>query len=123
MKPLRILIVEDEALIAMDLENTVAHLVPATFLIEESVAATKNILDQPMDFVFLDINVTDGKTFEIAKLLQRKGTPFAFVSGNPRHDLPADLRKALFISKPYRRDQIVSVLLPVLGNYLQRQAT
>jgi two-component SAPR family response regulator len=115
MKPLRILIVEDEAIIAMDLENTVAQVVPATFLTEESVAATKNILDQPLDFVFLDINVTDGETFEIAKLLQRKGIPFAFVSGYPRHDLPAGLRKALFIPKPYRRDQIMSGLLPVLG--------
>jgi two-component SAPR family response regulator len=110
MKPLRILIVEDESLIAMDLENTVAQLVAATFLIEGSVSATKNIVEQPLDFAFLDINVTDGKTFDVAKILQRKGVPFAFVSGYSQDDLPSDLRTAPFIPKPFQRDQIESAL-------------
>jgi hypothetical protein len=54
MKRLRILIVEDQFLIAMALEATVAQFANATFPITTSVANTEKVLDQPLDFAFLD---------------------------------------------------------------------
>jgi hypothetical protein len=66
MKTLRILIVEDEPLVAMDLEAMVAKIVTATVVVEPSVAATKQVLHEAVDFAFLDVEVTNGKTFEIA---------------------------------------------------------
>ena len=44
MKTLHILIVEDEPLVAMDLEMMVTEIVTAAVVVETSVAATKEIL-------------------------------------------------------------------------------
>ena len=67
MKMLHILVVEDEPWIAMDLEMMIIEVVTATVVIERSAAAAKKGLDEILDFAFLDVDVTNGKTFEIAK--------------------------------------------------------
>jgi len=58
----------------------------------------------------LDVEVTNGKTFEIAQTLERKGVPFAFVSGSRQEELPSDLRSAPFIPKPFYPAQIERAL-------------
>jgi CheY-like chemotaxis protein len=110
MKILHILIVEDEVLVAMDLEMMVAEIVTATFVTEGSVAATKNALHQDLDFAFLDVDVTNGKTYEIAQLLERKHVPYAFVSASRQDQLPLELRGAPFIPKPFYAAQIEHAL-------------
>jgi DNA-binding LytR/AlgR family response regulator len=98
--PFRILIVEDEPLVAADLEAIVTEIVSAIIIIEASVAATKKVLHEAVDFAFLDVDVTNGKTFEIAQSLERKRVPFVFITGSPQEVLPAELRTAPFIPKP-----------------------
>lgn len=73
MKTLRVLIVEDEPLIAMDLENFVTEIVPAVAIARSSVAGAKQVLVETLDFAFLDVDVTNGKTYEIAYLLGASG--------------------------------------------------
>jgi CheY-like chemotaxis protein len=109
MKTLHILIVEDDPLVAMGLEMMVTEIVTATVVVKESVAAAKKILHDLLDFAFLDVNVTDGKTFEVAQILERKHVPFAFVSGSPQEQLPSDLRSVPFIPKPCYPAQIERV--------------
>jgi CheY-like chemotaxis protein len=115
MKILHILIVEDEMIVAMNLETMITDLVQATVVIEASVAATKKVLHEDIDFAFLDIDVTNGKTFEIANILERKHVPFVFVSGSPQDQLPFELHSAPFISKPFCAAQIQQALQPVAG--------
>jgi DNA-binding response OmpR family regulator len=67
---------------------------------------------EPLDFAFLDIEVTDGQTFEIALELRRNEVPFVFVSGARPEALPPDLRGAPFIPKPFERHLIARVLRP-----------
>jgi DNA-binding response OmpR family regulator len=80
MKTLRILIVEDDPLVSMGLEMMVTEVVTAAVMVKVSVAATKKILHEALDFAFLDVDVTNGKTFEIAQILERKHVPFAFMA-------------------------------------------
>ena len=115
MKILHILIVEDEPLIAMDLEMIIIEIVTATVVVERSVADTKKGLDEAFDFAFLDVDVTNGKTFEIANILERKHVPFVFVSGSPQEELPSDLRSVPFIPKPFHAAQIESALEAVVN--------
>jgi DNA-binding response OmpR family regulator len=79
----------------------------------ESVAGMRrnSHMDQFFDFALLDIDVTNGKTFEIARALTSKNVPFAFVTGSLKEHLPVDLGDATFIGKPFRDDQIVAVVL------------
>jgi DNA-binding LytR/AlgR family response regulator len=108
---LRILIVEDEPLVALELEMMVSDFVSAAIVVEVSVAATKKVLHQDdLDFAFLDVDVTNGKTFELAQILGRKHVPFVFVSGSPQDQLPSGLRDVPFIPKPFFRAQIERAL-------------
>jgi DNA-binding response OmpR family regulator len=115
MKTFRILIVEDEPWIAMDLETIIIELVTASVVVEPSIAATKEILHEALDFAFLDVEVTDGKTFEIAQILERKHVPFAFVSGSPQDRVPFELRSVPFIPKPFHAAQVEGALQAVLA--------
>lgn len=115
MKNLHILIVEDEPVIALDLQLIIEDIVAATFVTEASVAATKEVLHQDLDFAFLDVGVTNGKTFEIAQLLECKHVPYAFVSGSPQDQLPLELRDAAFIPKPFYAAQVEHALGAIGG--------
>jgi hypothetical protein len=57
--------------------------------------------------------VTNGKTYELAQILERKHVPYAFVSGSRKDELPPELRNAPFISKPFHQAQIESALQAV----------
>ena len=115
MKTLHILIVEDEMMVALDLEMMITELVQATVVVEASVAATKKVLHEDIDFAFLDIDVTNGKTFEIAKILERKQVPFVFISGSCQAELPFELHSAPFSPKPFCAAQIECALQAVAG--------
>jgi CheY-like chemotaxis protein len=104
MKTLHILIVEDEPLVAMDLEMMVTEIVTAAVVVEASVAATKKVLQEALDFAFLDVDVTNGKTFEVAQILERKHVPFVFISGSPQDQL-----------KPFHAAQIEHALQAVVN--------
>lgn len=96
---LKIMIVEDEPLIAMDLAQVVSEKTDADIHVVSSAAAALRVLDET-DFVFLDMNVVDGKTFELARKLSELGIPFAFISASRHCELPKDLQLKRFISKP-----------------------
>ncbi len=106
----RVLIVEDEPMVAMDLEATVREIISAEVVVVASVSGARRAMAAPLDFAFLNIEVTDGKTFEIALELQRNEVPFVFVSGSRSEALPPDLRSAPFIPKPFDRRQIERIL-------------
>jgi DNA-binding LytR/AlgR family response regulator len=102
----RVLIVEDEPMVAMDLESIVLAAIAAEVVVVASVSGAFQAMAAPLDFAILDIEVTDGKTFEIALELRRREARFVFVSGAQPEALPPDLRGAPFISKPFNRRQI-----------------
>jgi two-component SAPR family response regulator len=110
MKLLRILIAESEMSLAMDLEMMIEKIASATFVTEASVGAAKKVLHEAIDFAFLDVDVTKGKTFEIAEILDLKHVPFAFVSSSPQDQLPLELRSVPFIPKPFYAAQIERAL-------------
>jgi CheY-like chemotaxis protein len=112
---LHVLIVEDEVFSAMELEQAVTGATQAECTTRTSLAAAEAVLDRDFDFAFLDIEVTNGRTFEIAKKLARKLVPFAFVSGLQREEVPIELRQAPFISKPFRHSQIANALFDAIA--------
>lgn len=107
---MRILILEDDPCIAMDLEAIVVgegHEIVGVF---SALAEARGHLGGGFDFALLDIDVTDGKSYEIAAALLQRHVPFAFVSASRPSELPAGLRGAAFIPKPFEEATIVSSL-------------
>jgi DNA-binding response OmpR family regulator len=107
---MRILILEDDPVIAMDLQAIVegeGHEVVGVF---DSLAEAWDHLGDHFDHALLDIDVTDGKSFEIAAALIERRIPIAFVSASRPSELPVGLRGASFIPKPFEEAAIVRSL-------------
>jgi two-component SAPR family response regulator len=84
----------------LDLESIVANTVDAKVLISRSVAGAKNLIEQSIDLVLLNVDVTNGKTFEVAKILKLRQVPFVFLTALNREHIPEDLRDAPYLPKP-----------------------
>ncbi|MET0312905.1 MAG: response regulator [Hansschlegelia sp.] len=105
---MRVLIVEDEPAIALEIESIVLGRVPgAETVIAFSVQRALAAIDDGMGMAFLDVDVTDGKTYPLALELRLRNIPFVFVSGARSEDAPHGLSEATFIAKPFTAHEIV----------------
>lgn len=114
----RILIVEDDAFVALDLETIVSQESGAEVVTVASLSAAERAVDD-IDMAILDIDVVDGKTYDLARQLQRRRTPFIFVSASRRDEVPGELRAAPFIAKPYDPAAIVREVRNALAYHAQ----
>ncbi|WP_129159047.1 response regulator [Bosea sp. Tri-44] len=108
MAGIRVLIVEDDPFIAMDIESAVSEELgdDAELIVVESLSQARRAADQPLDCALLDIDVIGGKTFGIAASLRAKGTPLAFVSGSAPSEVPPELRDVRFVRKPFSANEL-----------------
>ncbi|MDQ0455594.1 response regulator [Rhizobium paknamense] len=100
---MNILIVEDEALLALELESeleSVGHQVVGHAMSSHE-ARTKIDAERP-EFAFVDVHLLDGVTgLDVGRYLAERSIPFVFVTGNVRR-LPDDFVGAIgAIEKPY----------------------
>lgn len=108
---MRILILEDDPLIALDLQFIVedeGHEVigPCASLAEARSHAGCGHAGSGIDLALLDIDLPDGKSFDLAAGLVGRGVPVSFVSASTRAELPAHLGHVAFIAKPYQHAAI-----------------
>ena len=83
--PAKILIVEDEMLVAMELEAILEDLGHAPVGIAADLADAEQLSDQPLDLALVDLNLRDGLTGpEIGKRLCERGVTVLFITANPR---------------------------------------
>ncbi|RFC62140.1 response regulator [Fulvimarina endophytica] len=109
---MRILILEDEPLIALDMEDTVRESCGADVCLAHTVAEAKSFLDEgDIDFALLDVRLEGhGNTsLPIAYHLSSKDVPFCFVS-SAVDQLPARYDKVPHVKKPFELSQLQAVL-------------
>ncbi|HYC02038.1 MAG TPA: response regulator [Azospirillaceae bacterium] len=121
---LRILVVEDEVLVAINLELlleeigcTVAATAHRVAPALETVAALGGTEDAP-DIAVLDVNIAGEMVFPVADALADRGIPFLFATGYGRAVLAgAGERHAdcPVLQKPYSRLQLATALRDALG--------
>lgn len=107
---MKILIVEDDPLIAMDLEDELSDrgFDPVW---AATVADARMILEeQAPSFAFLDMHLRTDTSFELARELRVQGVPFAFVSGNDASALPEDLQSSKILTKPISFDDLTGMI-------------
>lgn len=107
-----ILIVEDDAIIAIDFEQTVAEFGVTRVRVASSVAqALVMIAERAPDFALLDIGLSEEKSFAVAKRLAVLKIPFVFVTGYSGDKVfPPEYSGRPRLSKPFLRDELFSVL-------------
>jgi len=108
----RVLVVEDDFLIALDLES-ILQSAGCTVLgpVASEVAALALIENENPNLALLDIHLVDGNAFAIADRLATKRIPFAFLTGHSQKFLPTAHSERPMFSKPYKPDNLVRDLL------------
>lgn len=100
---LRILIVEDEMMVVLDLEDMIeemGHIVAATATRIDAALERAGNLD--IDLAILDVNVAGRMSFPVAEILRRRGIPFIFATGYGVSALPSELHGHPTLQKPFR---------------------
>lgn len=109
---MNIMIVEDEALLALELElevESAGHVVVGT---AASRKAAFDIIDGTgPDFAFVDVHLSDGPSgIDIGRRLAERNIPFVFVTGNVKR-IPEDFVGAIgAIEKPYTMNGLQNAL-------------
>jgi CheY-like chemotaxis protein len=114
---IRVLVAEDEAVIALDLGETLRSLGCVVCTTTASGAEVLDLVRQERpDVVLLDLGLVDGFAGPLATTLRTEGVPFVLMTGYPQEllDDPA-LRDAPVLRKPYMREELTHVLAQVVG--------
>lgn len=103
-----VLIVEDDELVADHLAALVRDQLGCKPCVAGKTAEALTFAGR-VDFGFLDIKVSDGLTFPLAKRLSERGVPFVFVSATDPAGVPPDLSWAPFLRKPVPPPRLLAV--------------
>jgi CheY-like chemotaxis protein len=114
----RILVVEDEFLIALDVQDALMEL-GCTVIGPAATAeqALQIIADTPPDAAVLDVRLANGDTSPIARSLHERRVPFVVLTGYERRQV-ADpvLHAAPILPKPLQRSALRRLLHDLLGS-------
>jgi len=112
---LRVLVIEDESMVAMLLEDTLAEIgcevIGIASRFDDAVAKAKSLA---FDIAILDVNLNGRKAFSIADLLAERGVAFVVATGYSAISLPASLQRAPVLQKPFRRRDLERALRAAL---------
>lgn len=101
-KAKRILIVEDELLVAMNLEDLLIEMGHEVVgLASHMSEAMEFARESDFDFAVLDINIAGTPSFPVADILRERGIPFIFTSGYGAAGLVDGYRDEIMLQKPY----------------------
>ena len=111
-----VLIVEDDATIALDLALAFGKAGCTVLGPANTVAGAFALMaDNRIDAVLLDVTLKRGElSFEVADALEALRVPFVFVSGHSTALMPPKHRDRLFFDKPYQSNEVVDALTRLL---------
>jgi len=113
---LRVLLVEDEDLIAMMEEEFLNDLgcqvVGTAARLDEALVMAGSL---EVDIAVLDVNLNGALSYPVAGLLQTRGISFIFATGYGVAGLPDRLHGTRVLSKPFTTDQLGDALRATIG--------
>ncbi len=115
--PARILIVEDDALIAMELGERVEEMGYSVLKLAHTLEQADVAIAQGRpDAALLDANLNGTSTVDLGVKLAGMGVPFAFCTGyDSVRGLPAHLAKTAVLTKPIGDSDLRATLEKLLG--------
>ena len=113
----RVLVVEDESLVAMLIETILEDMdcipVGPAANIEEGLRLVADTQD--LDAALLDVNVAGQQIFPVADALKARGVPFVFSTGYGEGGLPDEWRGQPTVQKPFTEAAIRDALMKAMG--------
>lgn len=116
---LRVLLVEDEMMVALLVESMLLDLghevIGPVGRLDRAVAMAEREI---IDFAIIDVNINGGKAYPIAAALAARGIPFIFATGYGRAGLAAPFEDRPTLQKPYRFEDLRAAIEAVRGSPL-----
>ena len=113
----RVLIVEDESLVAMLLETILEDMgctpVGPAATVDEALRMASD--GEPVDAALLDVNVAGRQVFPVAEALRDRGVPFVFSTGYGEGGLPDEWRGQPTLQKPFTEAAVRDALMTAMG--------
>jgi len=112
----RVLVVEDESLVAMLLETMLEDMgctpVGPASTVDEGL---KLASEERLDAALLDVNVAGTPVFAVAEALESRGIPLVFSTGYGEGGLPENWRGRPTVQKPFTEAVIRDALMKAIG--------
>jgi len=106
----RLLVVEDEPLIAFDTEHILREAGYTIIATVDRVAEAVSVLEsgEALDLVLVDVNLADGSGLDVARSARAAAVPVLFVTGNfPAEAMPL---AAGSLAKPYQQRDLIGAI-------------
>jgi PAS domain S-box-containing protein len=108
----RVLLVEDEALVAMMIQETLGEfgfqVIGPVSTASEALAAVRG---GHFDAAVLDINLGDGPVYTVAEILGHRGVPFVFVTGYDADSVDSRFSSIPVLQKPIEREMLHKIFM------------
>lgn len=113
----RVLVIEDESLVAMLLETILedmgCQIIGPESNVEDGLQAALNTHD--LDAALLDVNVAGREVFPVAEALAARNVPVVFSTGYGESGLPEHWRSRPTIQKPFTEGTIREALMRAMN--------
>jgi light-regulated signal transduction histidine kinase (bacteriophytochrome)/CheY-like chemotaxis protein len=112
LEGLKLLLVEDQLIIALEAEAVLSENGASTVSTAATSAEALRILaHDPPDLAILDVNLGIGSSIPVAYELVRRGIPFVFATGyGDSTQIPAELKNKIVVRKPYDGPTLLDAL-------------
>lgn len=114
--PARVLVVEDEMMVAMLVEDMLTDLGYTVVAVASHIeGAIQQAQKGGFDFAILDLNLNGVKSYEVAEVLRERNVPFLFATGYGEAILPGALKDVPTLQKPFVSQQLESAVSRLLA--------
>lgn len=111
----RVLLVEDENLVAMLLEDMLVELGHSVVgPVSQLKKAVEIAQREAIDLAILDVNISGEQVYPVAQALAARGIPFIFSTGYGERGLPPQYRGHPTLQKPFQQDDLEKLFAVVL---------
>lgn len=117
----RVFVVEDESLVAMQLEDILADLGCEVVGMAMRLKRAQEMLEKPdpIDVAILDVNLGGETVYPVAEMLRARGIHIIFATGYGRGGVLPEWQSHPVLQKPYTEGQVASTLGEVMSTAAQ----
>jgi len=114
LRGLRVLVVEDEAMIAMLMEDMLIELGCEVVVAPNVGDALRLVANERFACAILDINVGGDPVDPVAHELVKRDVPFIFSSGYGADGVPVGYEAHAVLAKPFRQEELAPMLVQAI---------
>ncbi len=113
----RILVAEDSALIALDIEISLSELGASVFVVADQASALHLLSEKRFDFAVVDLDLNGTPSKLLTQELVAENCPFVILSGSTHAHAESIFGKVAFLSKPFDMFALAELIIRRVESY------